>query len=90
MIQPLAFNPRQSVAGLRRMRVEAQVLAEETHCSWCGNEVDQTLTAPHPWSAVVDQVQPLWLGGNPYDRSNNHLAHRACQATRTTRLRADG
>jgi hypothetical protein len=85
----LAYNPRQSLADMRRARVEAQVCAEETDCWICQRYADPAYDGtPHPWSRTVDHVQPLWLGGNPVDRTNSRLAHRICKDSRAAALRA--
>jgi len=68
-------NPRVA-NGHRRRQLRAQVLAEEDHCWLCGGWVDKELPAGHPMAAEVDEVLPVSLGGNPYDRANCRLAHR--------------
>lgn len=84
-----AYDPRASLAELHRARLEAQVFTEETDCWVCGRYADPAYDGtPHPWARTVDQIRPLWMGGNPYDRSNSRLAHRLCQASRNTQLRA--
>ncbi|MGW6295642.1 hypothetical protein [Streptomyces sp. NPDC055058] len=90
MAQTLAaFNPRQSLAELRRLRIQGQVFSEETACWICQRYADPALDGtPHPWSRTVDHLQPAWLGGNPHDRSNSRLAHTACRDTRHAGLRA--
>lgn len=70
-------NPRR-LNGHRRNKVRAQVLSEETHCYRCGQPVDVTLPAGFPDSPECDEVVPVALGGNPYDRANCRLSHRLC------------
>ncbi|WND33966.1 hypothetical protein RI578_06515 [Streptomyces sp. BB1-1-1] len=88
MEQLAAFNPRASLAELHRLRIQAQVFGEETDCWLCHRHADPTYDGTtHPWSRTVDQTRPLWLGGNPYERSNSHLAHRICRDMRAAALR---
>lgn len=74
-------NPRRT-NGHRRDQVRARVLREEDTCWLCGQPVDKSLRTPHPGSPEVDEVQPVSLGGSPYDRTNCRLAHRACNRRR--------
>lgn len=57
-----------------------RVYAEETHCGFCGLIVDQSLPHTHRMSRTIDHIEPLGLGGAPWDRSNLRLAHRSCNA----------
>ncbi|MFT3971708.1 MAG: HNH endonuclease [Micropruina sp.] len=40
---------------------------------------------PHPMRAEVDEIIPVSLGGNPYDRGNTRLSHRACNQAKGNR-----
>ncbi|WP_435070794.1 HNH endonuclease signature motif containing protein [Amycolatopsis thermoflava] len=55
-----------------------RVLREESTCWICGKTVDKSLSGLHPAGPVVDHIQPISAGGDPYERSNLHLAHRFC------------
>lgn len=61
-------------------RLRDQVLAEETHCFRCGNEVDKSLPRNQRWSASIDHVIDVADGGAPLDRSNVRLAHHGCNS----------
>lgn len=80
-------NPRRA-NGHRRNKVRARVLREETECWLCGQPVDTTLPPGLPTSPEVDEVVPVSLGGDPYDRSNCRLAHRLCNQRRGNGTRA--
>ena len=76
-------------AGTAWWKVQAQVYAEETHCWWCGQWVDQSLDGrTHPMGRTVDHVLELWQGGAEVDRSNCRLAHRRCNSAKSNRTRA--
>lgn len=79
-------NPRRA-NSYRRNKVRQQVLDEEDLCWLCGDPVDKTLPAGHPFSAEIDEVIPVSLGGNPYDRTNCRLAHRLHNQQRGNGLR---
>jgi hypothetical protein len=70
------------------LRSQAAVFAEETHCWWCHQYVDQGLPPTHPMGRTADHVHALWLGGDPTDRSNLRLCHRRCNTIRNNQLRA--
>jgi len=76
-------------AGTAWWNVQAQVYAEETHCWWCGEWVDQSLDGrTHPMARTVDHVRELWEGGDPLDRANCRLAHRRCNSIKSNQARA--
>lgn len=56
-----------------------QVLAKETHCGFCGEEVDKTLPHSDPMSASVDHKIRKRDGGDD-SRKNLRLAHRRCNS----------
>src|SRR5699024_3430920 len=70
-------NPRRT-NSTRRNKLRARVLREETICWLCGEAVNTSLQAGLPQSPEVDEILPVSLGGDPYDRSNVRLAHRLC------------
>ncbi len=83
-----AYDPRKSLAEMQRIRLEAAVYAEETNCWICLRPTDPALDGTaNPWARTICRVRPLWQGGNAYDRSNAHLAHRICADRRDTLLR---
>lgn len=78
----MATNPRRTNGNLRD-KIRARVLREETYCWLCGNEVDKTLHYHDPQAPEVDEIIPVSLGGDPYNRKNCRLAHRLCLATKS-------
>lgn len=78
-------NPRRT-NSTKRNKVRAQVLREEDHCWLCGEQVDTKLKAGLPSSPEVDEILPVSLGGNPYDRTNCRLSHRLCNQQRGNKL----
>lgn len=68
--------------GARRRAVRARVLRAYDTCHICGQQVDKTLPARHPWSGEVDEIRPVSRGGSPYEFANCRLAHRACNQLR--------
>ncbi|MET7479548.1 HNH endonuclease signature motif containing protein [Streptomyces sp. NPDC005648] len=86
--QDIEQRTKQGRSGRPWRRVQAQVFAEESHCWWCGQWVDQSLPGQtHPMGRTVDHVHPLWMGGDPHDRTNCRLAHRRCNTIRNNQLR---
>jgi len=81
-------NPRQT-NGAKRRALRAQVLREETNCWLCGGFVDVKLKHGLPDSPEVDEILPVSLGGDPYDRANTRLAHRLCNQKRGNKLPAE-
>ena len=51
------------------------------HSSRCGGS-DCDGCVPHPMSPEVDEVVPVSLGGDPFDRANCRLSHRLCNVRR--------
>jgi 5-methylcytosine-specific restriction endonuclease McrA/predicted nucleic acid-binding Zn ribbon protein len=74
--------------GKRWNEVRAAVIAEESHCGFCGVEVDKSLRFPDPMSATVDHIVPWSQGGHTYARSNLRLAHFRCNAAGDNRSQA--
>ena len=77
MEDSMTNNPRRS-NSTRRNKLRARVLREEDHCWLCGKQVNTQLQPGKPDSPEVDEILPVSLGGDPYDRSNVRLAHRLC------------
>ncbi len=66
-----------------------RVFAEETHCWWCGEWVDQDLDRTHRMSRTVDHIVAIARGGAGIpDRSGVRLAHRSCNGRRAHRVTA--
>lgn len=87
--QPPPLRTRQGRSGRPWRRVQDRVFAEETHCWICRRYVDQSLPGQtHPMGRTVDHIHPLWLDGDPLDRTNCRLAHRRCNTIRNNQLRA--
>jgi hypothetical protein len=63
-------------------RVQARVYAEETHCSICGEYVDQTIPNPrHPRARSVHHLVPPDIDrARANDRSLLRLAHYGCNS----------
>ena len=63
----------------QRQRWKAQALP----CAICGQAIDYTLKAPHPYSFVIDEIIPLKHGGTlTYD--NQEPAHWWCNRIKST------
>lgn len=84
----MASDPRRT-NGTKRNKLRAQVLREETNCWLCGGFVDVKLKHGLPESPEVDEILPVSLGGDPYDRTNCRLAHRLCNQKRGNKLPAE-
>lgn len=57
-------------------------------CGICNKRVRQDLLFPHPFSASLDHVVPLSLGG-AHVRANVRLAHLRCNVARGSRMGAE-
>jgi hypothetical protein len=74
-------NPRVS-NGHRRRQLRARILATETVCGICGQDVDKTLHYLDPMAPEIDEILPVSFGGNPTARDNTRLVHRLCNQRR--------
>lgn len=77
-------------AHLRKVASEPYTVAEIAErdrfgCQLCGDPVDMTLRAPHPFSPSIDHVMPLAAGGDD-TRANVQLAHRTCNIRKGARV----
>lgn len=81
---PAKHNGKRNSPGYRGAR--RQVLAEESHCWLCGDEIDKALRHPHLMSGTADHVVPVALGGDD-ERSNLRAAHFVCNIRRGVALR---
>lgn len=69
------------ISNDRRYKIlRRSVMAEETHCGFCGERVDVSLRFPHPLSPSMDHIVPISRGGAAFDRSNVRLAHFSCNS----------
>ncbi|WP_086847040.1 HNH endonuclease [Amycolatopsis kentuckyensis] len=84
---PYADDASLGRSGYRWRQLQLQVYAEERLCWLCGQPVDQRLDPRHRMSKTVDHLVQLQHGGPPLVRSGCRLAHRACNSTRSNRLR---
>ena len=75
------------------VRTRAKVLAGRPDCALCGKPIDYD--GPYrdergklnPWGPVVDHIEPMAKGGNPYDLGNLQAAHRRCNGRKGDRAR---
>jgi predicted nucleic acid-binding Zn ribbon protein len=73
--------------GYEWQLVRRIVLAEESVCGFCGDDVDKGLRFPDPLSPSVDHIVRKEDGGTD-DRSNLRLAHLGCNAAGQARRRS--
>lgn len=78
-------DPR-TANGHRRREIRKRVMARDEFCALCGGWVDKSLKTPHPYSAEVDEIIPVSLGGSPYDITNVQLSHRICNQKKSNKL----
>ena len=71
-------------------RMKARVRAEETHCAWCGEWVDQTLGGNDLDGPVIDHIVERVAGGPELDRDNLTLMHRRCNGAKEARRASRG
>ena len=69
------------VLGYEWRKMRRIVVDEESHCGFCDELVDKTLTTPHPGAPAVDHIVPRAQGGT-MERSNLRLAHARCNSAR--------
>lgn len=62
------------------------ILATQTRCGICGQEVDRIYKYPHPLSATVDHIIPIAKGGHPSALENLQLAHRWCNRQKSDKF----
>ena len=68
----MSNNPRYQHVNRQRQRQRWK--AQALPCAICGQAIDYTLKAPHPYSFVIDEIIPLKHGGTlTYD--NQEPAH---------------
>jgi 5-methylcytosine-specific restriction endonuclease McrA len=67
-------------------RARAACLTGTPTCWLCGEPIDTKLPPQHPYSATVDHVIPLSLGGPPTSPANLRPAHKRCNSSRGNRL----
>lgn len=70
------------------VRTRAKVLAGRPPCYLCGKDIDydgpfkDERGKLNPWGPVVDHIEPMAKGGNPYDLGNLQAAHRRCNGSK--------
>lgn len=79
--------------GRPRARIYARVLAPDPLiCGLCLGVIDKRLprgpTNPHPMSATVDHIIPIYEGGAELDYSNLQPSHRECNLKKEAKRRA--
>lgn len=62
------------------------ILASQTVCGICGQQVDKTLKYPNPLAPCVDHIIPLSKGGHPSSITNLQLAHWTCNRQKSDKL----
>jgi hypothetical protein len=77
------------VLGYEWRKMRRVVVDEETHCGFCNEPVDKSLTVPHPGAPAVDHIVPRTQGGT-MDRSNLRLAHARCNSAGKAKAIPDG
>lgn len=78
---PMSNNPRYQHVNRQRQRQRWK--AQALPCAICGQAIDYTLKAPHPYSFVIDEIIPLKHGGTlTYD--NQEPAHWWCNRIKST------
>lgn len=70
-------NPRRR-NGHQRTKLRKRILNEEDTCYLCSEPVDVTLPPGFDESPEVHEIIPVSKGGDPLDRANTVLTHRAC------------
>lgn len=63
-------------------KLRKQVLAEESVCWVCEDDIDPAIRWPHSLCGTADHVVPIVIGGALLDRANVRAAHRACNQDR--------
>ncbi len=69
-----------------RLRLRDAVKALGLPCARCGNPIDYTLKGPHPWSYVLGEIIPRYLGGSAEDPNNVQPEHWRCGAQDGARI----
>ena len=75
--------------GSARRKLRARLRGEGRPCHLCGQPIDYSLPAGHPWSFEVDEIIPVSRGGDPLDYGNVDAAHRLCNQRRGNRMPGD-
>ena len=94
----MAHEPRYANGNARR-KLRERLRSEGRPCWICRvmgkrGVIDYSLTFPHPWSFVMDELVPVskyWLGGYPnaqaaaLDYNNLAAAHKCCNEWRSNK-----
>lgn len=62
------------------------ILATQTVCGICGQQVDMSLKSPHPMAPCVDHIIPIAKGGHPSSLDNLQLAHWKCNRDKSDKV----
>ena len=81
-------NPRRS-NGHRRNKIRQRLKAIGAPCSWCGKPINYDLPAGHEMAFEVDEIVPVWKGGDPLDFDNCQALHRRCNREKYQQERAE-
>lgn len=91
----MSGDPRQA-NGARRRAIKKRWRAIGDPCHLCGRPIDYSLTTwinprtgkrcPHPWSFVVDEINPVDNGGDPLDFENTQPAHWICNSRKGAKV----
>lgn len=79
-------NPRYS-NGARRRKLRAWLKSMGLPCHICGLPIDYTLPPGDPMSFEVDEIIPVSLGGDPFDKLNVGPSHRICNQRKGNKIR---
>lgn len=70
--------------GARRRKDRARLKALRLPCAICGQDIDYSLPAQHPYSFEVDEIEPVSMGG-ALSWANYQPAHRVCNQIKGNR-----
>lgn len=83
----MAATNKRRTNGHRRTQLSLWLRSQGRPCWICrafGKQgaIDYSLPPGHPYCFEVDELVPVSLGGDPYDRDNVDAAHRCCNQWR--------
>lgn len=79
------YNPR-TKNGNARKKLRERIKMQGRECALCGQPIDYSLPAGHPWSYELDEIIPVSLGGDPLDIKNVQPTHRTCNLAKSNRI----
>ena len=94
----MATNPRYANGNARRKLRERYLRERPNPCPLCGQEIDYD--APYyihvngkrtvnPYAFVIDEIEPVSKGGNPYRRSSTQAVHAHCNWEKSDKSMAE-